>query len=196
MTDINQAILDCWNAQSPRGRLRRHRKVDPNIRRAIAENLRDGWSKEDMAEAIVNFCAAVYNRDTVWGNNSKYSKAVQRWGLFEFLHRGCLDDEKGKRWVKFTDNNWRIDDWLTREAVQQKIKDRRLQEQGNEILREIVPRKSLEEMLDTELVEVYNKSDRFYRTIIEKIRPDILGLIKQKRIDYVNPKREQEIDLR
>lgn len=172
--DINQAILNCWNTQDPRGRLRKHRRVDPNIRRAISENVKDGWCVDDMAEAIVNFCSAVADKDTIWGNNSMYSVSVQRWGLFEFLHRGCNDKEKGKRWIKFTDNNWRIDDWLTREAVQRKIRDRRQQELGTEILKESQPERiSYKKMLDKDLIDVYNKAGGFEKQVIERSRPKL-----------------------
>jgi len=130
-----------------------------------------------MAEAIVNFCAAVSNKDTIWGNNSKYSQAVQRWGLFEFLHRGCKDDEKGKRWVKFTNNNWRIEDWLTREAVQRRIRDKRQQELGREILEENQPERteriSYKKMLDKDLMLIYNNASRFEKQIIERSRPEL-----------------------
>ena len=171
-----QTILNCWNEQKPRGRLKRHRKLDPNMLKAISENIREGWSLEDMCEAIINFCAACGNKDTIWGNNSKYSVAVQRWGLFEFLHRGCKDDEKGKRWVKFTDNNWKLDDWLTRGAVQKRIESRRLEIQGTEILKEMQPRVSYKNLSEQQLVQVYNKANRFEKKIIKLARPEILKL--------------------
>ena len=174
------AILTVWNSQQPRGRLKCHRKTDPNICRAIDENIREGWGVEDMCEAITNFCAAVANKDTIWGNNSMYSCAVQRWGLFEFLHRGCQDDEKGKRWVKFTDNNWQEKDWLTRESLTRRAEQQRLQDKGEEILQESLPaRKSYKNMLDNELIEVYNKASQFEQQVIARARPDVIEMIKK-----------------
>ena len=131
-----ESILDCWNSQFPRGRLKKHRKIDPPMKRAINENLREGWDVEDMMEAIVNFCICVSDKRTFYGDNGRFSQPVQKWGLFEFLHRGCQDEEKGKRWVKFTDNRFRLEDTFTDSAIKNQIKERRLVDIGDEILQQ------------------------------------------------------------
>ena len=178
-SEIAQPILDCWNAQYPRGRLKRHLKVDPEMNRAIAENIEEGWEVEDMCEAIVNFCAAVSNRDMSFGNNDKYSQAYQKWGLFEFLHRGCSDDDKGKRWIKFTDNRWQEKDHLTREAINRRISAQRREEQqdlGREILKESVPdRISYKNMLDKDLLIAYDNANGFVKGVIQRIRPELFN---------------------
>ena len=160
----HQAILDCWNAQKEFGRWKTHRKLTPDIKRAIDENMRDGWEVEDICGAIVNFAACVHSRDTRWTHD--------KWSLAQFLTRGKRDDDR--RWVWFNDNNYREDDWLTPAAVQRRIKARRQQELGEDILNDSQPaRVSYKNMLDKELREVYDKANVFERTIIKRVRPDV-----------------------
>ncbi|MCK5017487.1 MAG: hypothetical protein KAS32_10505 [Candidatus Peribacteraceae bacterium] len=119
-------ILDCWNAQKKFGRWKTHRKVTPDIKDAINENLKDGWDIEDICGAIRNFAECYHSRDTKWTYGG--------WSLAQFLSRGKLDKERGRKWIGFTDNNYRLEDWLTNYAVQKNIKQRRLVEQGGRIL--------------------------------------------------------------
>jgi len=121
-----EEILECWNDQTDFGKWKTHRKITPDIKKAIDENLRDGWDMEDMCGAIENFAECYHSRETMWTYGG--------WSLAQFLSRGKMDKEHGKKWIKFTDNNYRIDDWMTKRAVRDKIKQRRLVEQGGEIL--------------------------------------------------------------
>ncbi len=112
-----KAIFDCWNAQKEFGRWKSHRKITPDIKQAVIENLRNGWDTEDMCCAIVNFASCYHSKETKW----TYGK----WSLAQFLSRGKSDKEKGRQWIRFTDNNYREDDWLTRDAVHKRIDSQR-----------------------------------------------------------------------
>ena len=162
--DRYETILTAWNAQKATGKWKTHRKITPDIRKAVDENMRDGWELEDIVSAIVNFASCCHSKDTKW----TYTK----WGLAQFLTRGKQEDDR--RWIWFTENNYSEEDWLTDRAIKEQIKHRRLVERGREIIEDAQkkPRKPYAEMSDEELNTAYEGGTLMVRSLISKIRSE------------------------
>ena len=161
MTSKYQILLDVWNAQKEFGRWKTHRKITPDIKKSVDENMLDGWDIEDMSGAIVNFAACYHSKETKW--------TFGKWGLAQFLSRGKREDDK--RWIWFTANNYREDEWLTKEAIRDRIKQRHLVEQGEEII-EDCRRKPYAEMDEKELEVAYREGNTIVKHVISKIRQE------------------------
>ena len=126
-------IFDCWNSQ--RG-LKHHRKITPDIKGAIDENLKEGWEIEDMVVAIKNFASCLASKETTW--------TYRKWSLAQFLTRGKKDNDK--RWVWFSENNYRIDEWLSDAAIAKKIDKKRWEDLESKRLTEIDTSKTFREV--------------------------------------------------
>ena len=158
-----EVILAVWNAQREFGKWKTHRKITPDIKTAIDENIREGWDVEDMSGAIVNFAACVHSKETKW--------TFSKWGLAQFLSRGKREDDK--RWIWFTDNNYREDEWLTDRAIKDRIKQKRLIEQGTEIIEDKQPvHTPYAKMTEEELAEAYEGGNYLVKSLISKIRAE------------------------
>lgn len=163
-----ETILACWNSQKKPWKA--HRKLTPDIRQAIAKNIKQGWDAEDICHAIDNYASCYHSKETKW----TYGK----WSLAEFLTRGKRDGDL--RWVWFTDNNYREADWLTDRARRDRINQQRLVEQGEEIIQEAFSAKDMyDNMPPDKLIEQYKNGNTFVRIHLEK-HSNILELLKEK----------------
>jgi len=113
-----QKIFNCWNSNAKVGKWKTHRKITPDIKSAVTAMIRKGWDADDMCDSIRNFAIVVSSKKTRW----TYSK----WGLAQFLTRGAR--EKDWRWMWFHSNNFRFNDWFTKDAMRAEIEDRRYQQ--------------------------------------------------------------------
>ncbi len=155
MASKYQILLDVWNAQKELGKWKAHRKITPDIKKAVDENMQEGWDIEDMSGAIVNFAACVHSKETTW--------TYSRWGLAQFFTRGKQEDNK--RWIWFIENNYREDEWLTRTAIGDRLRQRKQAEKPAKPIR-----KPYAEMTEEELTESFNEGNQFVRMTITKIR--------------------------
>jgi hypothetical protein len=161
MASKYQILIDIWNSQKEFGRWKTHRSVKPDIKKAIDTVIREGWEVDDIASAIVNLAACYHSKETRWTYGG--------WTLAVFL---TVKNEHGTRkWEKFTDNNYREDEWLTKEAIRDRIKQRNLVEQGGEIIEDSRPRrKPYAEMDEMELEKAYECGNTMVKHVISKIR--------------------------
>lgn len=160
MTTPHQILLDVWNAQKEFGKWKTHRSVKPDIKKAIDVVIREGWEVDDIASAIVNLAACYHSKDTRW----TYGK----WTLANFLT--VKHDDGVRKWEQFTENNYREEDRLTDKAIKDRIKQRRLIDQGTEIIKE--SRKPYAEMDEDELEEAYQDGNVIIKSYISNLRSE------------------------
>jgi hypothetical protein len=116
-TDYEKVFL-IWNSRSDNGPWKTHRSITPDIQQAIRQNLKEGWTAQDMCEAIINFAMVIQ------APKGKYKFTYDKWGLFQFLSRG-QKDEKGKRWIWFHPNNFIDSEWQTDSHIKSVIRQQR-----------------------------------------------------------------------
>ncbi len=98
-------VLKHWNLKL---KTHNHRSLAPDIVGAVKYNLKQGWSVDDMCQAITNYAAIL--------QSPNYSWTYGKWSLATFLKVGAKEDT-GLRWVKhFSPNNFRAVSWRTDKA--------------------------------------------------------------------------------
>ncbi len=73
--NIYTRIFDFWNSQG----IIRHRSLSDKVKRAINGRLREGYTVEEITEAIQNYSTILKGEEFFWW---------YRWTLWEFLQRG------------------------------------------------------------------------------------------------------------
>jgi hypothetical protein len=159
-------VFDFWNEQGKLGKWKSHRKMTPDIQKAIATALNE-YSPEEVIEAIGNFRLVLHGQDYLW--------TYDGWGLREFLTRRDKDDRSTCQWLRFHPNTFRESDWLTPAAKQRRITAQRTQQDQQQKSQQYIEENKawIMEAEPAALLKRAQSDPRLYRAI-EQLRPEIL----------------------
>ena len=102
----HRAVFEAWNLYGRKVGLVQHRRITPDIVKAVDENLKDGWTADDMVEAIKNYCK-VLTPDYRW---------TYKWPNLNIF----LRTQKRQSWCRFHPNNFQDGAYLTDKAQRQR----------------------------------------------------------------------------